>query len=358
MNSPHWIGSRLLLSFILACFSASLAASPARDQELTVTDSLGRMVSIPRRAGRILSLQPEITRIIVALGAGQRLVGLDYFLRRDDHLFKIVFPRESGLPVVSKPDDSINKELVVRLDPDVIFASPSEFQVPDSIQRTLGIPVVALSSLGRFDKLLEEMQLVGAITGFEGRARELMAYFRERIQPVSDFVSSLGPESRPKVYLSFWSSFTRTPVFYEPVNVAGGVNLAEKLLPSHLGTVQTVVTLEHIIKWDPDLILVQGNYPPEKRTVTVDQVLKDRRLSSLKAVRDRRVRYTFGFWYWWDPAEVLVETLYLASLFHPERFGRFDMNREGEEIFKKFYPVDGAFAELAKVLDLDEWTHK
>jgi iron complex transport system substrate-binding protein len=358
MNFPHQTGSRLLLSLFLACFSASLAASPAQDQELTVRDSLGRMVSIPRRADRILSLQPEITRIIVALGAGERLVGLDYFLRRDDHLFRIIFPRQSSLPVVSKPDDSVNKELVVRLDPDVIFASPSEFQAPDSIQRTLGIPVLALSSLGRFDKLLEEMELVGALTGLEGRARELVDYFREKIKPVSDFVSSVPPESKPKVYLSFWSSFTRTPVFYEPVNVAGGVNLAEKLLPSHLGTVQTVVTLEHIIKWDPDLILIQGNFPPGKRMVTVGQVLEDRRLSSLKAVRERHVRYTFGFWYWWDPAEVLVETLYLASLFHPERFGRFDMNRKGGEIFKKFYRVDGAFAELAKVLDLDDWTRR
>jgi len=31
-----------------------------------------------------------------------------YFLRRDDYLFKMIFPMESRLPLVSKPDDSVN----------------------------------------------------------------------------------------------------------------------------------------------------------------------------------------------------------------------------------------------------------
>jgi len=128
----------LFLCFCPARSSLVPAAAASQDQKLTITDSLGREVAIPPRIERILSLQPEITRIIVALGAGERLVSLDYFLRHDDHLFKIIFPQESRLPLVSKPDDSVNKELIVRLDPDVVFASPSEFQVPDSIQRTSG----------------------------------------------------------------------------------------------------------------------------------------------------------------------------------------------------------------------------
>jgi iron complex transport system substrate-binding protein len=348
----------MLVLFLCFCPARGLlvsAAAASQSQKLTITDSLGREVAIPPKIERILSLQPEITRIIVSLGAGERLVGLDYFLRHDDRLFKIVFPQESRLPLVSKPDDSVNKELVVRLDPDIIFASPSEFQVPDSIQRTLGIPVVALSSLGRFEDLLEEIELVGALTGLRERAQELVAYFKGKIKTVSDSIVSVPFENRPRVYLSFWSSLTRTPIFYEPVNVAGGVNLAEKLLPSYLGTVQTVVTLEQIIKWDPDIILIQGNFVPQERRVTVKQVLDDSRLSSIKAVKNKHVYYTFGFWYWWDPAEVLVETLYLARLFYPEKFAQLDLEKEGREIFKEFYGVDGAFNALSKVLDFNEW---
>jgi iron complex transport system substrate-binding protein len=348
----------IFLFLCLANISIAQATAPSQDQKMALKDSLGRVVAIPSKAERILSLQPEITRIIVALGAGDRLVGLDYFLRHDDYLFKIIFPAESRLPVVSKPDDSVNKELVARLNPDVIFASPSEFQAPDSIQRNLGIPVIALASLGSFEKLFEEIKLVGAVTGLEERAQELVSYFKEKIKAIAEQIAPVPLEKRPRVYLAFWSSLSRTPVFYEPVNAAGGINLAEKLLPAFLGTVQTVVTLEQIIKWDPDIILIHGNFLPEERLVTVNQVLEDSRLSSVKAVKNKQVYYTFGFWYWWDPAEVLVETLYLAGLFYPEKFSRFDLAKEGPEIFKTFYRAEDAFSALGKVLNLNEWTRR
>jgi len=52
-----------------------------------ITDSLKRKVEIPLRVNRVLSLQPEISRIVVALGGGKCLVGIDRFLRFEDHLF-------------------------------------------------------------------------------------------------------------------------------------------------------------------------------------------------------------------------------------------------------------------------------
>ncbi len=58
-------------------------------------------------------------------------------------------------------------------------------------------------------------------------------------------------------------------------------------------------------------------------------------------MRTRRVHYTFGFWYWWDPACVLAETLYLAKLFHPAKFAAVDIEAEGNAVFKKFYGIDG-----------------
>ncbi|MGB7294732.1 MAG: ABC transporter substrate-binding protein [Candidatus Aminicenantales bacterium] len=325
-------------------------------QKRILRDTLGRSVVIPPRAERVLSLQPEITRILIALGAGERLVGLDYFIKQNDHLFKIIFPEGARLPVVSQPDESVNKELVVRLDPDIIFSSPAEQQVPDSIERSLGIPVAAIASMGRFDKLLEEIQLVGALTGLEGRAEELVRYFRRKIQFISDSIGDLPPEARPSVYLAFWSSLLRTPVFYEPVNMAGGRNVAENLLPSYSGAIGTIINIEQILKWDPEMILIHGNYLPRERQVTVEGVSGDKRLRSVRAVRSKKVHYTFGFWYWWDPAGVLAETIYLAKLFHPEKFRSLDLEKEGNAIFEKFYRKENVFSTLLRTLDFNDWT--
>jgi iron complex transport system substrate-binding protein len=321
----------------------------------TIKDSLSRTVAVPAKPERILSLQPEITRILVSLGAGGRLVGIDFFLRRYDHLFKILFPAQSRLPLISTADDNVNVEVVIKQHPDLIFASPSEKRIPELLQQKSGKPVVALSAMGSLSRLSAEITLVGDLVNERERAAELVAYLEANLARARDVASRLPSSRRPKVYLSFWGTLTRTPVSYEPVDAAGGINLADKLLPSFLGTLSALIPLEQIIRWDPDIILIQGSYVPRERKVTTESALGDARLASVRAVRNKQVFYTFGFWHWWDPALVLVETLYLAKLFHPEEFAGFDLEKEGNAIFEKFYGREDAFSELCRVLNCHEW---
>ncbi|MHB8094768.1 MAG: ABC transporter substrate-binding protein [Candidatus Aminicenantales bacterium] len=344
----------VLAAAILAALP--LAGGPSRlSGGRTVTDSLGRTIAIPDRVEKILSLQPEITRIIVALGAGERLVGVDYFIRTHDHLFPIIYPEGRNLPAVSNTPEDMNFEMAMKLDPDIIFASPTELRMVDSLQDKMRIPVVALASMGSFEKLLGEMALVGRALDREERAASLIKSFRSRLDGVRRAVSPIPRERRPRVYLSFWGTLTRTPVSYEPVETAGGLNCAAGLLPAYLGTIATVVQVEQIVRWQPDIVLVQGNYPPAERSVSAESFLRDPRFRSLPAVRNGKVRYTFGFWYWWDPAEVLVETLYLADLFHPGAIGVFDLEKEGNAVFKEFYGIDGGFATLCRILACGGW---
>ena len=346
----------LLLAAMAALLAPVLAGNPSQERpSLAVTDNLGRRVEIPARVRRIISLEPEITRIIVALGAGDRLVGLDFFLRYHDHLFPLLFPASAALPVVSNQGQDLNYELVIKLRPDVLFSSPSEYQSTETIQDKLRIPVAALASVGKFENLMDEIETVGRVIGREDRARELADYFRNRVASVRRALRDVPAGTEPRAYLAFWGSLLRTPVSYEPVDAAGGTNCAAGLLPSYLGTAGATVPVEQILRWDPEVILVQGNYLPRERAVTVEGILRDPRLASLKAVRTGQVHYTFGFWYWWDPALVLVETIYLARLFHPRGFPAFDFEKEGNEIFHEFYGVGGAFTSLCKVLNCHEW---
>lgn len=321
----------------------------------TIVDSLGRRVPVPARVERLISLEPEVTRIIVALGAGEKLVGIDYFLRHHDHLFKLIHPASSELPVVSNQGQDLNYEQALRLRPDIIIASPSEFRMAETVERKTGLPAAALASMGRIDRLIEEIETLGTILGREARAAELVAFIKARLAALRRQVPTSEGNLRPTVYLSFWGALERTPVAYEPVDVAGGRNLASGLLPSHLGTTATTVSIEQILRWDPEIILIQGSFLPEERRVTVEGVLSDGRLASVRAVRDGRVHYTFGFWYWWDPALVLVETSRLARLFFPGSGPAPDLLTEGEETFRFFYGREGLFRALCGVLRCHEW---
>ena len=342
-------GWLLLLSLV----PASSVAAPQKTR--TVIDNLGRSITVPARIERVLSLQPEITRIIVALGAADRLAGIDHFLRTNDPLFKIIAPGQDRLPLVSMADYNVNMEMVLRLAPEAIFGAPEDRTVVEALQSKTGIPTIALSSQGRFDRLIAEIGLLGSVLDRSERAAELIAFFQAGIEAVRTRIREAVPQPKPRVYLAFWGSPTRTPVHYEPVDAAGAVNVAENLLPSFLGTLIANVNLETIIAWDPDVILVHGNYPIHQRAVTTASFLSDGRLASLKAVGAGRVHYTFGFWNWWDPAEVLFETEYLARLFHPGLFPGFDLESRGNAIFKKFYGVERAFSILSATIGCGAW---
>jgi iron complex transport system substrate-binding protein len=344
---------KVLLAAGLVALAAAGPASAAG--QVTIADSLGRTVTIPRRVDRIISLVPEVTRIIVALGAADRLAGLDHFLRYEDHLFGLIAPGTAGLPVVSNPGQDLAYELALRLRPDVVFVSPSEFGLAASIEKKLRAPVVALASIGRLDALLGEIDLLGRALGREDRAARLRSCYEAYLGPLGRRAAAGGAGERPSVYLSFWGSLVRTPVVYEPVDLGGGRNVAAGLLPDYAGAAGATVSLEKLLVWDPEVILVQGRYVPAERQVTVEGILKDPRLASLRAVRSGRVHYTFGYWYWWDPALVLVEVLYLDGLFHPEVRPAADISTEADRIFKEFYGVEGAFEALCRVLRCHEW---
>lgn len=342
----------LSAAFLFACL---LALPPVMTGQETLFDSLGRKVSIPARVERIISIDPESTRIIVALGAGDKLVGLDYFLRNHDRLFRIIFPASEKLPVVTNGGQDLNLELALALKPDIVFVSPSEVRSPDGISARLRVPVAALVSTGRFDILLSKITFLGRMLGRRERAAELTAYFSSMMEDVRRRTAALPAGKKPRVFLSFWGTLENTPVHYDPVDWAGGINLASSLLPLNIGSAGTVVQLEKVIAWDPDMILVHGNYRPSERKVSVAGILADKRLRLMRAVREGNVHYTFGFWYWWDPALVMVETIYLGRLLHPELFQDIDLRRTAEAIFEKFYGGKDLFGTLGAELKCDEW---
>src|SRR5262247_777715 len=115
--------ARGLAAFVALTFSLAAGAEGARSP-----------------ARRIVSLNPSLTAILLALGAGERLVGVDDRSAREE-------PRVAGLPRVGGLFDP-SLEAVVALEPDLVLAVPGA-QQRDLVARmqALGIEVLELPNV-------------------------------------------------------------------------------------------------------------------------------------------------------------------------------------------------------------------
>lgn len=91
----------------------TLLASCAPDEQSAQTDDLGRPIALTSRITRVVSLAPNLTEMLFAIGAGDRLVGID-----DASNFP---PDAARLPRVGAMQPNIEK--IAALKPDLVVAS-------------------------------------------------------------------------------------------------------------------------------------------------------------------------------------------------------------------------------------------
>lgn len=127
----------------------------------------------PEPAHRLISLNPSLTAIVLALGAGETLVGVDDYSARQEEAV-------AGLPRVGGLFDP-SLEAVVALAPDRVVLVPSAEQRDFRGQlEALEIPVSTFNNQ-RFDEVLENIAQLGGLVEKQPQAADRIAAIR-RVQ--------------------------------------------------------------------------------------------------------------------------------------------------------------------------------
>ncbi len=113
------------------------APSPTLPATVTVTDSIGREVELPGgELERIISLAPSATEILFAIGAGNRVIGVDDFSN---------YPAETA-DIPKLGSFSPDLERIVALEPDLVVGSTiTSNEVIEQLE-SLGIAVLIVGS--------------------------------------------------------------------------------------------------------------------------------------------------------------------------------------------------------------------
>ena len=301
----------ILVSPLAGCTSDSGKTPPPEGEAsfpMTVTDDLGRVVTIPEKPVRIVSLAPSNTEILFALGLAERVVAVSDYSD---------YPPEAKEKPVIAVYPAPNMEQLIDLDQDLILAA--EIQTEDIIsqleERGFTVFVLAPQTL---DEVLESIILVGEITGKEGEASSLVADMRTRIKAVTDKTDSLLQGQRPRVFYITWHDPLMAPgsgTFQdELIRKAGGTNIARDL------TGWAIISLEVVVQANPEVMIASVSYVTGE-DLSFQFIEDEPRLSNTDARLNGRVYGIDG-----DvisrPGPRIVEALeLLAKMLHPEIFG-------------------------------------
>ncbi|HOF89167.1 MAG TPA: helical backbone metal receptor [Armatimonadota bacterium] len=301
-----WISGTMRLSADRRRISAT-AAFP-----MTVTDVRAMKITLPTPPKRIVSLAPNNTEILFAIGAGDRVVA--------DTSYCDYPPEAAALPKVGGYLDP-NVEKVLALEPDLVLATRGTSRELLDRMTALKLPVICLDPAS-LPEMLDAVRFIGRVTDAAPAAAALAARLEARYRAVTATVAALPEARRPSVLFLFSLDelYSVGPGSHIDAMItdAGGRNIA-----AAAAAPWPQLSMERVLADDPEVIVV-GTGGAMSATLTDAAALQhlraDRRWRGVRAVKTGRVAALDG-----DdmtlPAPRMVDGLEaLARALHPTLF--------------------------------------
>jgi iron complex transport system substrate-binding protein len=279
---PHFVAQKALMGLRLVAVVAFLsglplcapaAQIPATPAYREVTDELGRIIRIPQTIRRIVSLAPNLTETVYALGLQDRLVGdTDY----------CDFPPEAQQK--PKVGGAINPSLetIASLHPDLVLVTKNLNRL-DTVNAldTLGIPSYATDP-HTVEAIIASTEHLADLLGAPETGTALGKDMERRITAIKERVGALP--SRRVLFI----------VWTEPlISIGKDTFIADAL--QHAGAISVIdssqnwpqINLEEVVHLQPEF-LVFAEPHPEDAARTTDKLADLPGWRILDAVKHRR----------------------------------------------------------------------
>lgn len=322
------------------------AATPTPNG-ITVTDALGRKVTFAKPPQRIALAGRAITLVTDAVylfpTAPARVVTLGKGTQGKDFV-PVIDPGHEGK---LKLETQVGPEQVAAAKPDVVVLKSYLADTLGKPLESLGIPVIYVD-FETPEQYQRDLVTLGQVMGDPARAKQVSAFYQERVERVTKSLAGLSDDQKPRVLLLYYNDKDGQVAFNVPpmewiqtwlAQTAGGRPVWKD---AKLGQGWTKVNLEQVAAWDADqiyIIVYTGN---------VDDVVKrlktDPQWQALRAVKQNKL-YAFPTdYYSWDQSDTrwVLGLLWLAGKIQPERFAGLNMQQEARTFFKEMYNLDDA----------------
>ena len=187
----------------------------------------------------------------------------------------------------------------------------------------------------------------------EAEAEELISYFNEELDELTEMTSQINESERVKVIIVS-TGYKWTGGITHLITRPGSIERAGGINPAVNGGGTTIdVSKEQVMEWNPDIIIISTS--SRKHRLSIEEVLSDPDIQTINAVKNDRAYYKQGAMIYSDRAIAVCHAYYFAKLFYPDEFAELNVEEKGNEIMRSVYGVDGLFTEMTEKLDLYRW---
>ncbi len=223
----------------LAILLVALCIIPVFAQSITEQQATGDDL-------RIVSLAPNVTEMVFALGSGDQLVGRTDYCNYPEEALAV-----QSIGTLWDP----NLETILALNADVAIASsivdPSFIE---SINKA-GIQAYQFYYENSFDDTYTLIEKVAEVIGKEAEAKALIEDMQAKIAAVAEKTAKVEKKKSVVYMIGYgeWGDYAATGDTYLDgvIKAAGGINAAEE-------GVSWSISKELLVKADPDVIFISG----------------------------------------------------------------------------------------------------
>ncbi|XJS10949.1 ABC transporter substrate-binding protein [Aerococcaceae bacterium WGS1372] len=173
----------LVMLFGVNLVSPSTQVLATATEEITVTDMVGKEVTLEGPATRLVVLAPSNAEILFALGTGDVIIGRGEY---------VDYPAEEveDIPQLATGED-MNLEEIIALDPEIVISTTGT-QTEDQLGQLeeVGIKVITIDA-STIEEVYESIELLGKVVDREEEADDLI----EEMQSTFDEYSQKADEA-------------------------------------------------------------------------------------------------------------------------------------------------------------------
>ncbi|ARM75643.1 ABC transporter substrate-binding protein [Acidianus manzaensis] len=207
---------------------------------------LDEYIEIKQPLQKIISLDPPTTETLFLFGLGSKIIATDAFSYRPEEAKKL--PKIGSYTHVKM--DFLEKEK-----PDVIFTTMGAQKELTRKLINLGYIVYPIPVATSISKIIDNVIIIGEVTGYHDKAMELVYKLRQKI------FENMSPPKNVKIYIEFDLGGPISAGFpthiNDAINIVGGKNIFEDKSEAYFTPID-----EEILQRNPDIFI----YEPKRLT--------------------------------------------------------------------------------------------